>query len=93
MVKAFKLLIQIKTPEILYAIVKTISEHPGMYLHYENLANDLKLSSKTVSKYISILEQAFVVRILYNYSANQLTSEKKLKRVYHSSAGINKFQV
>ncbi len=78
----------IDNPEILYAIVKTIAEHPGMYLHYENLANDLKLSAKTVSKYISILEQAFVVKILYNYSANQLTSEKKMKRVYHSSASF-----
>ncbi len=48
-------------------------------------ANDLKLSSKTVSKYIDILEQAFIIKILYNYSANQLTSEKKMKRVYLTS--------
>jgi len=59
-----------------------------MYLHYENLGNDLKISAKTVSKYISILEQAFIVKILYNYSANQLTSEKKMKRIYLSSSSF-----
>jgi uncharacterized protein len=76
----------VENPEILYAIVKIVAENPGIYLHYENLANDLKITSKTVSKYISILEQAFVVKVLYNYSANQLTSEKKMKRIYLSSS-------
>lgn len=78
----------VDNPEILYAIVKIIAQHPGMYLHYENLANDLKMSSKTLSKYISILEQAFLLKVLYNYSANQLTSEKKLKRVYLTSSSF-----
>jgi len=54
----------VDNPEILYAIVRVIAEHPGMYLHYENLANDLKISSKTLAKYFSILEQAFLVKIL-----------------------------
>jgi uncharacterized protein len=78
----------VDNPEILYAIVKIVAENPGIYLHYEHLANDLKITSKTVSKYISILEQAFVVKVLYNYSANQLTSEKKLKRIYLSSSSF-----
>jgi len=78
----------VDNPEILYAIVKIVAENPGIYLHYENLANDLKITSKTVSKYISILEQAFLVKVLYNYSANQLTSEKKLKRIYLSSSSF-----
>jgi predicted AAA+ superfamily ATPase len=78
----------VDNPEILYAIIKVIAGHPGLYLHYENLGNDLKISAKTVSKYISILEQAFIVKILYNYSANQLTSEKKMKRIYLSSSSF-----
>ncbi|MGV8092137.1 MAG: ATP-binding protein [Mangrovibacterium sp.] len=78
----------VDNPEVLYAIVKIVAEHPGLYLHYENLANDLKLSAKTLSKYISILEQAFLIKVLYNYSANQLTSEKKMKRIYLSSSSF-----
>lgn len=78
----------VDNPEILYAIVKIIAAHPGMYLHYENLSNDLKISAKTLSKYFGILEQAYMVNILYNYSANQLTSEKKMKRVYLSSSSF-----
>jgi len=75
----------VDNPEILYSIIKIVAEKPGLYLHYENLANDLKLSAKTISKYISILEQAFLIKVLYNYSANQLTSEKKMKRLYLTS--------
>ncbi len=30
-----------------------------------------------------------MIKVLYNYSANQLTSEKKLKRVYLSSASFS----
>ncbi len=78
----------VDNPEILYAIVNIIAEHPGMYLHYDNLANDLKISAKTLSRYISILEQAYLVNILYNYSANHLTSEKKMKRIYLSSSSF-----
>jgi len=29
----------VENPEILYAIVKIVAENPGIYLHYENLAN------------------------------------------------------
>jgi len=78
----------VDNPEIMYAIVRIVADQPGLYLHYENLANDLKLSAKTISKYISVLEQAFVIKILYNYSANQLTSEKKMKRLYLSSSSF-----
>ena len=50
----------------------------------------LLLASKlrSLGKYISILEQAFVVKVLFNYSANQLTSEKKMKRIYLSSSSF-----
>ena len=81
-------LFSVENPEILFAIVRIIAERPGLYLHFENLANDLKISAKTLSKYLSILEQAFLITILYNYSANQLTSEKKMKRAYLASASF-----
>jgi len=59
-----------------------------LYLHFENLANDLKISAKTLSKYLSILEQAFLIIVLYNYSSNQLTSKKKMKRTYLASSSF-----
>jgi len=79
----------INDPEILYSLVKIIAQQPGMYLSYENLSNDLNLSSKTLSKYISILEQAFLIKTVYNFSKNRLTSEKKLKRVYLSTPSFS----
>ncbi|MBI4646974.1 MAG: ATP-binding protein [Bacteroidia bacterium] len=78
----------VENPEILFSIIKIIAQNPGYYLNYDNLGNDLQISSKTISKYISILEQSFLIKILYNYSRNQLSSEKKLKRVYLSSVSF-----
>jgi hypothetical protein len=82
------IIFSVDNPEIMYSIVKIFAENPGSYLKFENLANDLKLSAKTISKYINILEQSFMIKILYNFSANQLTSEKKMKRIYLSSASF-----
>ena len=56
-----------------------------MIFDYDSIASDLKRNRKTISNYITYLEKAFLIRKLYNYSKNVLTSEKKLKRIYPSS--------
>jgi len=78
----------VENPEILLKIVKVISQNPGMIINYENIANDLKLTRKTISKYYYILEESFIIYQVYNYSNNQLTSEKKLKKAYLGSASF-----
>ncbi|OQX82234.1 MAG: hypothetical protein B6D64_00950 [Bacteroidetes bacterium 4484_276] len=78
----------VEYPEILYRLVKILANFPGMYLNYDNLANDLNISSKTISKYFSLLEEAFLVKVLYNFSNNLLTTEKKMKRAYLTSVSF-----
>lgn len=76
-------------PQILFAIIQMIAAHPGLYLHYENMSNDLKISQKTLVKYISILEQAFLIKTLFNFTGNMITSQKKMKRVYLTSTSFS----
>lgn len=73
---------QISRPDMLFRILHVISGIPGMYLDYKHLGNDLQADQRTIANYISYLCYSLVLKKLYNYSHNRLTSEKKLKRVY-----------
>jgi len=60
-----------------------------MLVNYQNLASDLGISNKTVSLYLYYLEEAFLVKKIYNFSRNLLTSEKKLKKYYLASPSFS----
>lgn len=79
----------IRTPELLYRLLRIIAERPGMYLDYKNIAGDLGYDQRTIGEYISYLENALLLVRIYNYSASRLTSEKKMKRAYLSSPAFS----
>mgnify|MGYP000066599702 FL=1 len=76
---------EINRPALLMALLEIIADTPGLYLEYKNIGNDLKVDQRTVANYISYLSHSLLVSKLYNYSANRLTSEKKMKRIYLSN--------
>ncbi|MEW6528266.1 MAG: ATP-binding protein [Candidatus Micrarchaeota archaeon] len=73
-------------PHLLYKIFVILCKNPGMLVEYAALGSDLGRSRKTISAYLEYLRYGFLVRELFNYSKNQLTSEKKLKKFYPSLA-------
>jgi uncharacterized protein len=75
-------------PELLYRLLNVVASRPGLYLDYKSLGNDLDVDQRTVSQYFSYLVYSLFVQRLYNYSANLLRTEKKLKRVYLSSTAF-----
>lgn len=79
----------VDNPQILWQIVRIIAQRPGLLLNYQHLASDLKISSKTVSLYLYFLEEAFLIKKIYNFSRNLLTSEKKLKKYYLASPSFS----
>jgi len=78
----------ISNPEALWQIVRMLAYQPGLIIDYRNLANDLGYSNKTISNYLYFLEESFLVKKLYNFSRNQITSEKKLKKYYLASTAF-----
>lgn len=78
----------INIPGLLFRLLHVFAAHPGMYLDYKNLSNDLQIDQRTISSYISYLSHSLLTNKLYNYSPNRLTSEKKLKRIYLSNTGF-----
>ncbi len=72
----------IEYPDLLEKIFNIILSNPGIYLDYKSLGNDLKINEKTISNYVFYLENSYLIKKVYNFSKNRLTSEKKLKRGY-----------
>lgn len=74
-----------ENPTILYQIVKYIAQNPGLEINNLHLASELKISNKTLSLYLFYLENSFLIKKLYNFSRNLVTSERKLKKYYLAS--------
>jgi predicted AAA+ superfamily ATPase len=81
-------LFSIENPEKLKSILKAVYSSPGMVVNYENLGKDLGLSAKTTETYVFYLTQAKILKKLYNFSKNFLTSEKKSKKLYISAPSM-----
>lgn len=74
--------------ELLLRLLKIIASNPGMIVEYESLSRELGVDRNTLSNYFFYLEEAFLIRKVYHFSRNQLTSEKKLKRFYLNSTSF-----
>jgi hypothetical protein len=78
----------VKEPELLVRLLSMISSKPGMIFDYDSVASDLKRDRKTISNYIFYLEKSFLIKKVYNFSKNLITSEKKLKKIYPSTTAL-----
>ncbi len=63
-------------------ILKFVARRPGALVEYQSLASSLNMTRQTASKYISALEEAFIVMILANYRRSALTVARKKKKAY-----------
>lgn len=70
--------------EVLEGVLNILMEEPGQILKINDLAGELDISRKTLSNYLTYLEQAFLLRKLYNYSGNRRKVERKLRKFYPS---------
>ncbi|SNQ59295.1 ATP-binding protein [Candidatus Methanoperedens nitratireducens] len=75
-------LFKIKNVALLESLLGIIMEEPGQLIEISDLAKELKLSRQTLSNYLEYLEEAFLIRKLYNYSKNKRKTERKLKKYY-----------
>lgn len=83
------LIFSVDNPDILWHLARIIGQKPGIIIDYRNLASELGISNKTVSLYLYYLQEAFLVKKLYNFSRNLITSEKKLKKFYLASPSFS----
>ncbi|NPA21957.1 MAG: ATP-binding protein [Candidatus Micrarchaeota archaeon] len=73
---------KVEETDRLFALVELVRKSPGFLIEYQKLSSLLGLGRNTVARYVKYLEDAFVIRLLYNYSSNPFKSAKKMKKVY-----------
>lgn len=75
-------LIGLTNPGAIESIMRILMDDPGQILDVAGLGADVGLSSETAAAYLRYLEQSFLLRKLYNWSANRRKVERKLKKYY-----------
>ncbi|WP_145859248.1 ATP-binding protein [Pedobacter suwonensis] len=78
----------VKKPLLFEKIVKALALQVGSEVNFSELAQLVKADQKTVDKYISLLEKAFVVFSLPAFAGNVRNEIKKNKKIYFYDTGI-----
>jgi len=79
---------QIKKPEKLLTLLQALALQVGSQVSYNELGQICSLDSKTVEKYINLLEQTFVIFRLGSFSRNIRNELKRSKKIYFYDNGI-----
>ena len=86
--KDLLMLEQVKKPMILEKLLKALALQVGSEVSYQELGQTIGSDSKTVEKYIDLLEKTFVIFRLPALNRNVRNEIKKGKKVYFYDCGI-----
>lgn len=86
--KDLLMLEQIKKPVLLSKLLKALALQLGSEINYHEIGQTIGSDSKTVDKYIDLLEKTFVVFRVPAFSRNVRNEIKKGKKVYFYDCGI-----
>lgn len=79
---------QVKKPLLLEKIVKALALQVGSEVNVNELSQLVGADNKTVEKYITLLEQAFVIFTLHAFSGNVRNEIRKSRKIYFFDNGI-----
>ena len=78
----------IRKPEILKKLLKYLALQVGSTITYTNIGNNLDMNSRTVEKYIDLLEKCFVIFKLNAFSRNMNSELNRSFKIYFWDLGI-----
>lgn len=78
----------IKNSEVVLKLLQALALQIGSEVSYNELANMVGVSKKTVADYIELLEKAFIIFHLPPYSGNLRKAIGKLRKIYFLDLGI-----
>ncbi|MFH1195705.1 MAG: ATP-binding protein [bacterium] len=79
---------ELRKPEILEKLLHALALQIGNLVSFHELSNLLKVDNETITKYISILEKAFVIFRLPPYSRNLRAEISRMRKIYFYDTGI-----
>ncbi|MFQ5448261.1 MAG: ATP-binding protein, partial [Saprospiraceae bacterium] len=78
----------IKNSHVLRDLLRLLSLQIGSEVSYNELGRTLGLSTITVQRYIDLLEQAFVIKVVGGFSRNLRKEIAKKQKVYFLDLGV-----
>lgn len=78
----------IKSPKKVMELLQMLAFQVGNQVSYHELATDLKMSTKTIEKYLYLLEEAFVIKSVWGFSRNLRKEITKKNQYYFVDTGI-----
>lgn len=78
----------IRKPEVLEKLLIALAAQIGSEVSYNELAGTVGIDKDTISKYLDILEKAFVIFRLHPFSRNVRTEISKMRKVYFYDTGV-----
>lgn len=78
----------LKKPEKIIQLLKALAMQVGNEVSYNELSQLIKLDRETVEKYISILEQTYIIFRLPSFSSNHRKELSKSRKIYFFDNGI-----
>lgn len=86
--KDILLLDQVKRPESLVKLLQALAFQVGSQVSYSELSQVCSLDVKTIEKYITLLEQSYVIFRLGSLSRNLRSELKRSRKIYFYDNGI-----
>ncbi len=84
---------KLKYPSALESILKALAYQLGSEVSFSSLANLLNLDQFTIQKYIELLEKAFIVFKLNNFTTNKIKEIRQSRKYYFYDLGIRNWLV
>jgi predicted AAA+ superfamily ATPase len=78
----------VKSPDLLRRLLQALALQIGKEVSYNEIANLLGVDKATVSRYVALLEQAYIIFHLPPFSRNLRNELSKLRKVYFYDLGI-----
>lgn len=86
--KDIKDLISIENPSTFNKIVELLALQIGQMTNLDNLSQKAKIDLRTLEKYLFLLENTFVIKIIRPYFTNKQKEIVKMPKIYFSDLGI-----
>lgn len=78
----------IRNPRVFEDLVKLLAFQIGQMVSVNELAKSLGISRSVIQKYLRLLEQSFIIKIVHSYAKNSRNELKKAFKIYFLDNGV-----
>ncbi len=78
----------IRNPQVFENLVKLLAHQVGSLVSLNELATTLGVSRTVVQRYLRMLEQAFIIKVVHSFSNNPRVELKKAFKVFFLDTGV-----